>query len=86
MDDRDPVWDAIKEHAKSKFDADRAKFLGEAQANNDGNWTIHTEYHWSRTVAGERLDYWPSRKKWQFKGSISRGDVQRFIKTQEVKT
>ena len=36
MDDRDPVWDAIKEHAKSKFDADRAKFLGEAQANNDG--------------------------------------------------
>lgn len=79
MTDRDPVWDALKEHSKAKFDADRARFLAQAAANNDGGWTIHTDYHWSRTVNGKRLDYWPSRKKWQYEGRVTRGDVYKFI-------
>lgn len=84
MSDRDPIWDALKAHKKAKFDADRERFLKEASDNNDGGWTIHTDYHWSRTVAGQRLDYWPSRKKWQYKGRISRGDVVQFIKKMEA--
>ena len=82
--DRDPIWDEIKEHAKSKFDADREMFLKHAIANDDGEWVVHTQYHWSRDVAGHRLDYWPSRKKWQYKGVIQRGDVVRFIAKQET--
>lgn len=80
MSERDPLWDALKEHSKSKFDADRARFLQAAIDTDDGAWTKHTPYHWSRQINGERLDYWPSRKKWQFKGRVSRGDVQKFIR------
>lgn len=76
---RDPIWDALKAHSKEKFDADRARFMQQAQSADDGGWTKHTEYHWSRTVAGQRLDYWPSRKKFQYAGRVMRGDVQRFI-------
>lgn len=80
MSDRDPIWDALKERGKSKFDADRVKFLEEAIANDDGGWTKHGPVHWSRQINGERLDYWPSRKKWQFMGRVLRGDVQKFIR------
>lgn len=83
MTDRDPIWDALKANSKDKFNVDRAKFMAQAIANDDGGWTKHTEYHWSRTVAGERLDYWPSRKKFQFKGRVQRGDVLAFIRKAE---
>jgi len=82
--DRDPFWDALKAHSKEKFDADRKRFLDAAKAGDDGKWTKHTEFHWSRNVCGDRLDYWPSRKKWQFKGSVRRGDVMAFISKAEA--
>lgn len=85
MTDRDPVWNALKEHAKTKFDADRARFMAQAKATDDGGWTKHTEHHWSRTVRGERLDYWPSRKKYQYQGKVQRGDVMRVVRDQDVK-
>jgi hypothetical protein len=77
--DRDPLWDALKSHSKEKFAADRARFMEQAKAEDDGGWVKHTEFHWSRQLAGKRLDYWPSRKKWQYEGRVQRGDVQRFI-------
>ena len=80
MTDKDPIWDALKEHSKEKFDRDRAAFLAKAQKDDDGGWTKHTEHHWSRTVNGERLDYWPSRKKYQYKGKVKRGDVMRIVR------
>jgi len=83
MNTRDPIWDCLKERAKTKFDADRARFLRAAEAANDGQWVRHTDYHWSRTVAGKRLDYWPSRKKYQYDGRVARGDVQKFIRALE---
>jgi len=81
MSDRDPIWDALKDRAKNKFDADRAVFFNQALAKDDGGWTKHTQWHWSRMVNGERLDYWPSRKKYQWRGKIQRGDVTRIIKS-----
>ena len=81
--DRDPIWDAMKSHFKEKFDSDRNRFMADAIAKDDGGWNKHTEYHWSRTVAGRRLDYWPSRKKWQYQGRVMRGNVLAFIKKQE---
>lgn len=76
---RDEFWDALKQHKKEKFDADRQGFLHDAQQADDGGWTKHTDYHWSRMVDGKRLDYWPSRKKFQYDGKVQRGDVMRII-------
>lgn len=76
---RDPIYDEMKAHYKAKFVADRARFLKQAKADNDGGWTHHTDYHWSRKVAGKTLDYWPSRKKFMYDGKVKRGDVMRFI-------
>lgn len=76
---RDEIWDALKAHSKSKFDADRARFLEDANRKDDGLWVKHTEHHWSRTLKGRRLDYWPTRKKYQYKGKVCRGDVFKFI-------
>jgi len=74
------MWDALRAHKRKKFDADRARFLADAQASDDGGWTKHTEFHWSRMVNGERLDYWPSRKKFQFRGKVKRGDVMAIVR------
>lgn len=76
----DPVWAAMKEHSKAKFNADRERFMNAAVESDDGGWTHHTQWHWSRHINGERLDYWPSRKKYQFRGRVMRGDVYQFIK------
>jgi hypothetical protein len=73
MGDRDPIYDALKAHFKSKFDADRQRFLEEAHGADDGGWTKHTQWHWSRQIKGERLDYWPSRKKFMWRGKVYRG-------------
>lgn len=85
MTDRDPIWDALAERSKNKFDADRARFLCDAVSDDDGGWTKHTQYHWSRNVNGERLDYWPSRKKFQWRGKVFRGlgAMHKIIKEQK---
>lgn len=77
---RDEIWDAMKQHSKEKFDGDRKRFMAEAIETDDGQWTKHTEFHWSRMVDGHKLDFWPSRKKWQYRGKIRRGNVYEFIK------
>jgi hypothetical protein len=80
---RDPIYDDLKSHFKEKFDADRERFMADAIAADDGGWTKHTPHHWSRAVAGKRLDYWPSRKKFQYANRVRRGDVMAFIRKQE---
>ncbi len=83
--DRDPLWDALKAHSKEKFNTSRQQALTEAQQEDDGQWTKHTEFHWSRDVQGKRLDYWPSRKKFQYDGNVQRGDVMAFIREKSPK-
>lgn len=80
MSDRDEIWDALKEHSKTKFDNDRALFLAQAAEHDDGGWTKHTEYHWSRMLDGHHLNYWPSRKKFQYRGKVRRGNVYDLIR------
>ena len=80
---RDPFWDALKAHKQEKFNHDRETFLSKAQEQDDGGWVKHTEYHWSRFINDKRLDYWPSRSKYQYNGKIMRGDVMKFIKSIE---
>jgi hypothetical protein len=76
---RDEIYDIMKAHSKEKFDADRKRHL--ANAFDDGGWVKHTPFHWSRTIDGDRLNYWPSRKKYQFKGKVRRGDVSKLLPT-----
>jgi hypothetical protein len=33
---------------------------------DEDGWIRHTKYHWSRTVGGARLDYWPSGGAWRY--------------------
>lgn len=77
---RDPIWDALKEISRDKFNADRARFAAEADAADDGGWHKHSQHHWSRMVGADRLDYWPTRKKYQFRGKVRRGDVYAVIR------
>jgi len=39
------------------------------EANPDG-WRKHTEWHWSRSLNGLQLDYWPSTRKCQYKSAV----------------
>ncbi len=43
-------------------------------------WTQHTEWHWSRTFNGGRLDYWPSRNRFQYAGKVMVGDVVAWMR------
>ncbi|MEO1503144.1 MAG: hypothetical protein AAFU68_02845 [Pseudomonadota bacterium] len=35
-------------------------------------WTQHSEYHLSLTLAGRRLDYWPSSGRYRWEGKTHR--------------
>lgn len=76
-------FEAIKQHSKQKFDTDRRRFMADAITKDDGGWTKHTDFHWSRDVLGHKLDYWPSRRKFQYRGKVRRGDVMHFINEKE---
>lgn len=47
-------------------------------------WHKHTDYHWSRIVAGKKLDYWPSTRKWMYEGRVMHGDLDGFIRKREA--
>jgi hypothetical protein len=49
-------------------------------------WTIHTPYHWSRTISGKRLNYWPSTQEWQYGDEVMIGDITAFLKELENAT
>lgn len=77
MGDMGDYFNDLREIDKAR----KAKNL--ASANPEG-WTIHTEHHWSRALNGKRLDYWPSRNKFQYAGKVMTGDVLGFIKKREA--
>ena len=42
-------------------------------------WVRHTDTHYSYTLNGKKLDYWPGPKKWQYEGKIVHGEVLDYI-------
>ena len=76
MGDLSDAFKAMNEGSKAR----RKKNL--ARANSDG-WTKHTSYHWSRKLNGKRLDYWPSRNKFQYDGRVMQGGIDGFIRKHE---
>lgn len=69
------MWDKEADQKRRRRNRDAADPTG---------WTIHTEYHWSRMVAGKRLDYWPSTTRFQYDGKVMTGGVEGFIKKREA--
>ena len=81
-DDKDDDWSIFK--VKKRYDqAQRQKNLTDAEEKLSDRWIVHTEYHWSTTLNGEKLNYWPSRNKFQYQGKILYGDVHGFIRNRE---
>ena len=76
MGDMGEIFNAMRQHDKER----RERNL---KAADPTGWTIHTDVHWSRDLAGSRLDYWPSRNKFRWKGKTHCGDVQGFIHNRE---
>lgn len=67
----------------------REAALTEALRHDDGGWTKHTPWHWQRHVGDKLLDYWPSKRKWQFDGRVINGtdrDLVRFIAKRQTST
>ena len=81
MGDMREVFDAMKERDKERKARNLKDSLEKVYAL--GGWTVHTEYHWSCMLNGNRLDYWPSRNKFQYNGKIMCGDVVGFIKNRQ---
>ena len=66
-------WKLHKEAYKEEKRRRRESFKG------GPGWTCHSETHWSCSVEGSRLDYWPGTKKWKHNGKIMIGEVQDYI-------
>ena len=84
MGDYFRAWDELKKKAKEKRLAD-AEVQFDAQ--NAPGWTRHTPWHWSRTLCGDRLDYWPSTGRWHWRDKYYRGtpyNTSRFILNREA--
>ena len=74
---RDEIWDILKASTKRRAANWKANNMRFSANIDDGKWVKHTDYHWSRDVDGNRLDYWPSTKKYQFCGKIKQGDPRK---------
>jgi hypothetical protein len=76
MGDMADDFRALKEHNKKR----RQSNLNEAtSAHWPWDWVKHTDYHWSITLQGDRLDYWPSGNRFRWRGKTYFGGVRGFI-------
>lgn len=64
---------------------DRRRRQRNLAAADPAGWEQHTPYHWSRQLDGSKLEYWPSRRKFAYRGVVRRGDVGAFIRRYEGK-
>ena len=82
--ERDDEWGALKQMRKDAQE-NRSQLRTEwEQKFKDGQlegWTRFSETHYRFDLKGHPLDYWPGKKKWQYRGKIKRGDVLSFIKS-----
>lgn len=44
------------------------------------DWEFHEPWHWSAMLDGARIDYWPTKRKWNHWGEIKTGDVVAYIR------
>jgi len=78
MGDMGEIFNAMRERDKQR----RSDNLASADPTG---WTQHTPVHWSRVLLGDRLDYWPSRNKFRWRGKTHHGDVMGFVRNREAR-
>ena len=69
---------------RAQRDLDKQRKKRNLESANPDGWNKHTEWHWYRFLDGCKLDYWPSRNKFQYKGRLMTGDVAGFIKNRDI--
>lgn len=83
MGDMGDHFNDVRQHVKEQRCQRLARFL-DSDLFKTGRFTAHTGHHFSTTVPGkdapERVDYWPSTGKWQFRKKIIRGSLGDFTK------
>lgn len=47
---------------------DEKRLRMEAAEKSSLPWIKHTQYHWSITIKGKRLDFWPSTGRYRYHG------------------
>jgi hypothetical protein len=72
MGDIGEYW---REHREYRSKKSLENFM---QADVSG-WNQYSILHWHRDLLGERLEFWPTKKKWRYKGKTMTGNVNEFI-------
>lgn len=72
MSDMGDIYRAAREDEKRQKHDNLGKF------RPDG-WVYVTPYWFRRTVLGSVLDYWPSTRKYRWRGKTYRGQAEPFI-------
>lgn len=78
-DDVYAVFRAIKKERQENRAQRRNEWEAKFKAGELPGWTRFSETHYRYDLNGKPLDYWPGKKKWQYGGKISSGDVFAFI-------
>ncbi len=73
MGDMADAFTALRESTREK----RARQLAGFEPGPE--WTKHTVHHYSMTLGGRRLDFWPSTRRWRYKGRCYRGNLKALL-------
>jgi hypothetical protein len=78
MGDVGDYWRDVREHFKSQGRSRprgrrRAQFVKFTKTHERDGFHCCSEWHWQATVAGDLLDYWPSKNKWRWRGVTATG-------------
>ena len=49
------------------------QFSGSPDTGLETEWVKHTPYHWTCLLCGDKLQYWPTKNKWQWRGVVYDG-------------
>lgn len=80
MGDVGEAFKALRQHRKEQRESNLENAENHCSAQC---WTKHTKYHWARDLNGYRLDFWPSKRKFMYKGKVMTGNVTAFINKRE---
>lgn len=63
----------------------RKNVVVEPPPTEDWSWNRHSKQHWTMTLNGSTLQYWPMKEKWHWKGktyeaTLRAQSVENFIK------
>ena len=61
-------------------DKERKRRNLERAESSEVDWVEHTDVHWSTTLQGDRLDYWPSTTRFRWRNRSYQGGVEGFIR------